>query len=384
MKTRILFVTMTLAYGGTENALADLLARLDLTKVEPIILCFGLDLYSRRINEKLRLPIRIQNGLKAEGFCAYWRLFKQFDPNVIMFVNGIFGLFPWYAYLAARMSGATRVVAIEQLIADPVPREVEVHGLFDLLRRWGGWQARHMFSLRMPGMLSHRTICVSDAVRERLISEYHYSRGKMLTIRNGVDLKKFGTRTSHSQSLRRDLNISVDDSVIVCIARLDKPKRIDILLEALSLVCGEYRACKCVIAGDGPSRQELVKLSGQLGLDSTVSFVGHQEDVRPYLDMADIFVLSSEKEGLPLALLEAMAHGLPCVVSHVAGNSEVVLDGYNGLLVPPGSAEQLAAAIKCLLGNKQERDRMGRNARQKVQEFDVDTLMAQLKTVLLG
>jgi len=343
-----------------------------------------LDVYTGILNKELGLCVSVDRAFKPAGLLRYWRLFKKFDPHVIMFVNGCLGLFPWYAYLDARLSGAPRVLAIEQLIADPAPPKVEEHGLINLIRRCAGWQARYLFTFRIQAMLTHRTICVSDAVRERLIREYSYSADKTLTIRNAVDLKQYGITRNGSQELRRELKISPHDHVAVCVARLNRNKRIDILLKAMSLVSRQYSSCKCVIVGDGACREELVKQSEELGLSSAVFFVGHQEDVRPYLQMADLFVLSSDKEGLPLALLEAMACGLPCVVTRVAGNSEAVLNGYNGLLVSPGSAEELAAAVVSLLCNRDERHRMARNARQKVQEFDADTLLAQLKAVLLN
>src|SRR5262245_29330930 len=135
MKTRVLFVTDTFAYGGTEKALVDLIARLDLTKVEPIVLCFGLDVYTGILNKELGLCVSVDRAFKPAGLLRYWRLFKKFDPHVIMFVNGCLGLFPWYAYLDARLSGAPRVLAIEQLIADPAPPKVEEHGLINLIRR---------------------------------------------------------------------------------------------------------------------------------------------------------------------------------------------------------------------------------------------------------
>jgi glycosyltransferase involved in cell wall biosynthesis len=121
-----------------------------------------------------------------------------------------------------------------------------------------------------------------------------------------------------------------------------------------------------------------------LGLDTIVRFAGRAEDVRPYLEATDLFVLSSENEGLPLVLGEAMAYGIPCVVTDVGGNKEIVVHGETGLLVEPGSPERFAEAIVHLLAHPEERRRMGVNARQRVREqFNIEDAMNRLKQVVL-
>jgi len=103
------------------------------------------------------------------------------------------------------------------------------------------------------------------------------------------------------------------------------------------------------------------------------------------LEAADLFVLSSDKEGLPLVLGEAMAYGVPCIATAVGGNSEIVSHGQTGLLVKPRSPEQLAEAIEYLLAHPEERYRMGANALRRVQEhFNIEDSMKRLKRVVLG
>ena len=114
-------------------------------------------------------------------------------------------------------------------------------------------------------------------------------------------------------------------------------------------------------------------------------FTGHVSDVRSYLEVADLFILSSDKEGLPLSLGEAMAYGIPCIATDVGGNKEIVSHGQTGLLVKSGSPEQLAIAIEYLLAHPEERCRMGINALRRVREhFNIEDSMRQLKRVLLG
>jgi glycosyltransferase involved in cell wall biosynthesis len=122
-----------------------------------------------------------------------------------------------------------------------------------------------------------------------------------------------------------------------------------------------------VVVGDGPERAQLEALAGQLGLADRVHLAGHQQDVRPWLAALDVLVLSSDWEGMPNALLEAMAAGLPIVATAVGGVPEVVVDGATGLLVPPGDPSALAEAITRLLRDPDLRRTMGQAGRARVE-----------------
>jgi glycosyltransferase involved in cell wall biosynthesis len=111
--------------------------------------------------------------------------------------------------------------------------------------------------------------------------------------------------------------------------------------------------------------------------------VGFNEDVRPFLEASDVFVSPSDQEGFGLSLVEAMAYSLPCVASNIGGHNEIVVQEDTGFLVKPGSVEELAQAIKYLIIHREERCRMGRNGRRRVQErFDLETSMEAIKNVL--
>jgi glycosyltransferase involved in cell wall biosynthesis len=177
--------------------------------------------------------------------------------------------------------------------------------------------------------------------------------------------------------------------MVLCISNLNPQKRIDVLLDAFCIVSKNHPSAKCVIVGaalsSGPLESKLRTQAVELGLASKVIFTGHVSDVRPYLEVADLFVMSSDKEGLPLSLGEAMAYGVPCIATDVGGNKEIVSHGQTGLLVKPRSPEQLAEAIEYLLAHPEERCRMGANGLRCVQEhFNIEDSMGRLKRVLLG
>lgn len=143
--------------------------------------------------------------------------------------------------------------------------------------------------------------------------------------------------------------------------------------------------CKCIIVGDGFLRGDLSAQVRTLNLGQHVFMEGFQEDVRPYLLASDAFVLASHKEGLPFAVLEAMACGLPCVVTNVGGNAEAVAHNVNGLVVNAGSPDEVAEAVSYLLAHPKERAQMSQAARSRAsQEFDIEARMMDIKRVILN
>jgi len=153
----------------------------------------------------------------------------------------------------------------------------------------------------------------------------------------------------------------------------------------MTRVLREQVPCKCIIVGDGPLKQRLVEQASTAGLSAHVMFEGFHEDVRPYLQAGSAFILTSHREGLSLSILEAMACGLPAVVTNVGGNAEAVTDQVNGLVVSPGSVDSVADAISYLANHPEERARMSREARARACEyFDIEKAMAEIRQVILS
>jgi glycosyltransferase involved in cell wall biosynthesis len=254
-----------------------------------------------------------------------------------------------------------------------------------MLRRLIGYHARAIWRIKLAGHLSHKTITVSNAVRDKLIQDYGYPSAKTITILNGVDLNHYAcSKSSSSAGKKTELGLLDSDPLVLCISNLNAQKRIDVLLDAFCIVSNNQPRARCVILGSGPLEFELRRKTVEVGLAGQVMFTGHVDDVRPYLEVADLFVLSSDREGLPLSLGEAMAYGIPCVVTDAGGNREIAMHGETGYIVKPGSPEQLAEAINYLLIHDEERSRMGANAKHRVQEFfNIENSMKTLKMELV-
>jgi glycosyltransferase involved in cell wall biosynthesis len=382
---RVVFVTKTPVYGGAEKHLIDFLARVGVAAIDVVVLCLRHDVFTGRLKKREALRLLVKTVPEPKGLLGYWRLFAPLRPSVIVFVNGELGLFPWQAYAAGRLVGRGRVVGIEHLIADQAPARRDGRGLLEWARRMLGWRLRHMTRLALVGRISSRTICVSNAVRARLVRQYGYPAVRTIVIANGVDVAHFRRDHAPTSDVRKVRGIAAAAAVILTVASLVHQKRIDVLLEAIAQLVADGVTCTCIIAGDGPLRTRLAQQAAELGVSSEVSFVGFVSDVRPYLDACDLFVLPSDKEGLPLALLEAMAYGVPCIATDVGGNGEVITHGENGLLVEPGSPKALAGAIRHALDDRDDMRRMARNAADRVRaDFRVEDTMQRLEAALLG
>ncbi|GKS58904.1 hypothetical protein YTPLAS18_24310 [Nitrospira sp.] len=376
---RVLFVIQTPEFGGAENHLLDLVVRMP-ESVECIILALSEDFYTSRLGERPNVRVVGGPSTQRRSLFSLWKQFTDLRPDVIVLVKGVFDHYRLGAYVVARLTSARRLMVIEHLIPDPAPERVEGGGPKHLVRRLVGWRSRYMLRLKLQSRLAHATICVSDAIRRRLVHEYGYLERNTVTVRNGIDLRRYVPHggTGETAASAREIQL-------VCVARLSHVKRIDVLLRALATVVQSQQNWRCWILGSGPMEQELRDLVRQLKLDAYVAMLGQQPDVRSYLHRADLFVLSSEKEGLPLALLEAMACGIPAVVSEVGGTGEVVVHGETGLLVKVGVVEDLAQAIVHLLVHAQERLKMGQAARRRIEEhFDIERSMEKLKGLILS
>ncbi|SFT96818.1 Glycosyltransferase involved in cell wall bisynthesis [Geodermatophilus amargosae] len=164
---------------------------------------------------------------------------------------------------------------------------------------------------------------------------------------------------------RRVLGLDAHQPVVVTVGRLTHMKAQWQLLDAAPDLVARFPGLAVVLLGDGPLREALVERAASLGVAHAVRFPGHRPDARLLLAAADVFVLPSKCEGMPLAALEAMEAGLPVVATRVVGSEEVVVDGVTGALVPFGRPAELGAALAELLADPALRRRQGAAARRR-------------------
>ncbi len=217
----------------------------------------------------------------------------------------------------------------------------------------------HGLSGKLSFIAADHLIAVSGEVRRHLVSQ-GLSEAKISVVHNGIPLGPVPDATARLQA-REALGLPMGAPVFGTTARLTPLKGIDQALYAARRVVDDIPSALFVIFGDGPSRHEYEGLAASLGLAENVVFTGYRHDVRDLLPALDVFVFPTLKEAMGIALVEAMAAGVPVVANQVGGVPEVVKEG-TGFLVTPGEAVSMADRTVELLHNPALRSEMGSNA----------------------
>lgn len=225
------------------------------------------------------------------------------------------------------------------------------------------------------------TIAVSAAVKESLAHALQLdarATERIAVVANGVAIKERGN-SQHRTTCRQMFALPKDAVVFVAAGRHTEQKNFGDLVRAATILDRTVANWRLVVAGDGPDRQDLLRRTRHAGLEEKISFPGNVMAMAELWCAADAFVMSSLWEGLPLVLLEAMAAGLPVVAPRIPGVMDVVTDGKEGILVPPGDPEAIAQAMSMLINDPKRVHELGSAARETVaRHFDFTTTIAGL------
>jgi glycosyltransferase involved in cell wall biosynthesis len=241
--------------------------------------------------------------------------------------------------------------------------------------RWGYYPADRWLLRRYP-----KVIAVSEEIRQRLIASGSHP-DCVVTVLNGIDPRMFRREPGRGVHVRPGLGIPEGATVIGSVGRLEPQKRYDLLIEAFVKARAQRPDLWLVIAGDGSRRAELDALKARYGLDACV-LTGHRTDVVDILHALDLFVQSSDYEGTPNAVLEAMALEAPVVATTAGGTAQLIEDGVHGRLVAPGDASVLADAICGALANPTAMAAWAAAARRRVEgELSFEARMRHVERV---
>lgn len=229
--------------------------------------------------------------------------------------------------------------------------------------------------------LQKHVIAVSNEVKES-IGKHAPASVPVRVVLNGVNGNHFSREALNGNTARDELNIPQGVPVIGTVASFRVQKQLDLWLKIASMIRNEIPSVKFLLVGDGPVRDSLHKQVRELNLGDAVYFPGLQKDVRPYLATMDIYLMTSRFEGLPVALLEAMAMERPVVSTPVGGIPEVIEEGRNGYLIPDTDLDRFRKKLSELLNDDKGRLEMGKHARETVMKnFGMERMQKELEEI---
>ncbi len=290
---------------------------------------------------------------------------RQWQPDVI---QTQLSRADWIGRIAGALAGVPVVSAIHNLHSRMYPAEF----------RWPAASLGRLLD-RLTGPLAARVVAVSSGVRDDLC-RHGWTDDRVVVIHNGFDTDccaNIGSRAA----VRRAWGCGPDDIVVGTVALLKPQKGIRHLVAAARLVAEARPHVRFVQMGDGPLRRDARRWVDAAGLADRFLLMGQVREPLALLPALDVFVLASLWEGLPVALFEAMATGLPCVGTRVSGTEEVIRHDRNGRLVPAGDPRALAAELIALIDDPALRARLGAAARDRLQHFDAPSISARYRAL---
>lgn len=361
MKVSICHVAVGDLWAGAEVQLKVLLAKLVL---RPELSLSVILLNGGRLEEEIRclgIPVSVFSEREWGSGKIFLRLVKEFRRRKVQLVHTHKYKDTILAAPAAKLCGVPYVVRT-------------VHGLREPFL---GMQAFKMNIYEAVERSVHRhcvdaIISVSSQIESMYKAQGAVSR--VTCIRNGIDLEKKLIQTDRWK-IRKELGGDAGTCLIGTVGRLTPVKGLSYLLQAVSILLRQRVDLRLLIVGEGVIRKDLEAQARDLGISENVVFLGHREDTEELLQALDIFVLPSLNEGIPMALLEAMAASRAVVASRVGGIPEIVEDGVEGILVEPMDVNQLAENCRRLIESPATAMKMGEQARKRVvQEFSATAM----------
>ncbi|HRV93205.1 MAG TPA: glycosyltransferase [Anaerolineae bacterium] len=356
---KILYFITELNIGGAEKVLVHLISKLDRTHFDPIVVCLydgngPIAAEIRALNVPV-IDLNMRTRWDVTAIRRFYQLVRREKPVIIhasLFHANVIGR------LVGRMAGVPLIITCRQ--------NISIGG------RW-----REQIN-RLTASWDDKVVAVCELAREAELEHAGVAQEKVVTIYNTIDPTVFhNDHRPKKSNIRNELGIPPDLLLIGSVGRLHPQKGLSYLLEATAQLKKQSPVdFRLLVVGDGQLRDDLIAQSRTLGIADRTIFAGARTDVPDILGELDIFAFPSLWEGLPLALLEAMAAGLPVVATAVGGTPEVVQNGQTGILVPPGDHQSLAIALERLITEPDLRLKMGQAGLNRIQQaFTVEQMV---------
>jgi glycosyltransferase involved in cell wall biosynthesis len=362
---KIVYFIDHLRADGTQAVLSQLAFGLAARGHQQTIFCLN-DSCDREVVNRLQAggaEVRIIGKaalVTGYGFVSIWQWLRRAEPDVVvtlLLVSDVFGR------TMARMAKVRRIVS-------------------SIRARNINYSSFHRWLVRLTMRSVDAVIINSAYLREFAIDQEGAPSDRIFVIPNGVRVDDYSAAIC-STSLRKDFGLPHQSKLVGSVGRLTLQKGFDVLLKAVSLV--NRPALDLLICGLGEEEGNLRALADKLGLRKQVHFVGYRRDIPSFLKSLDLYVHPARFEGMPNAVLEAMAAACPVVATDIDGARELITDGEHGWLVPPEDPAALASTLKEALANLDEARKRGSAARQRIaKHFTVEKMVNSWENILAG
>lgn len=342
--------------GGTEKQLMETISNLDRSKFRPILICLQ-EFLTIPAWENLNCEKHILHVYSLLSFNCFRSLFSftQFlKRNSADIVQTFFFDSTLFGTIAARLARVTCVIASR--------------------RDMGFWYNKKILRIfKISNYFIDKFLVNSNAIKSFLSTHENIPTKSIEVIYNGIDLKLIDD--SQPTCLNREFaDIKSNDLIVGLVANFNRSvKRVDLFIKSASDLLSRMKNknVKFFILGGGKYEKELKLMASDLNIEKHVIFAGTRNNAIPYIKAFNVGVLTSDSEGFSNVILEYMAAGIPVVATNIGGNTEIVVNGETGILVPTGDYKKIADAINTLLSDKEKRLSMGMNARKIIQtKFD--------------
>ncbi len=376
MKKKIAYVITPIDFGGAERVSLNFLQHIDRFKYEIelflLLRPWELNNYFLEKIAPYNFPstiIPVANKKKEDGIDPF-RIIRCINSFYHNLKTGNFHLVHSHGYFADIIS----IIPAKLL---KIPHVSTCHGFIFDGSKLNIYNHLDIFALRF----STKIIVVSNNLKKMLLDK-SINENKVKVLRNAVDINLQSLDEICRAELRHKLHFNNDRFLIGYVGRLSKEKGIHYLLEAASKAINRNIKLSIAIIGDGPDKQFLIDRSKELKLDPYISFLGFQQEPQQYFKCFDAFVLPSITEGTPMALLEAMALGIPAIASSVGEIPKIIDHKINGILVSPADINGLQIAIEELYCNSDLRESLSKAGKNTInQEFSISNWIAEIQNI---
>ncbi len=358
-RIKILYLVNSSEIGGAEKSLLLLIDNIDRTKFKISVICLrGTGVFPEEL--KIRnIPTFIFN-IKKKPFSIFnvYITIKRIKPDIIqsfLFISNIIGR------ILGKLAGVKIIISSQRSI--------------DKWRRWYHWKIDRLTS-------KFTTIIISNSFsgKKVLIEKGKINPEKIIVIPNGVK-----SNQKRNPYLKKEMGFDMEETVIGTVGNLREVKDHRTFIKVASEISRKFQNIRFLIAGKGPLERELKEFAELLGIRKKIVFIGFIKEIEKIYSAIDIFILTSFWEGCPLSVLEAMSFGIPVVSFSVGDVPYIIQNGRDGFVVKDRDFTELIEKIELLVKNKTLRNKIGKNAKEKIiREFTVEKMVKRYMNVYIN